>query len=186
MTADLDRLAAQIPLSRRGKQQVEKARETLAPIAHRSWGYSTPPVASSRVPWPRVSRPPERINVEGLGRLPVFSHASRAEGWIFVSGTLGTRPGGFELVEGGVGPETAQTLRNLERILAAAGAGWRDVVKVSVYVADMAGFGEMNRAYAEFFHDQDPPARITVGGVALALGAAVEIECVAWRPEPGA
>ena len=129
-----------------------------------------------------MANPPERINVEGLGRLPVFSHASRADGWIFVSGTLGTRDGSFELVSGGTGAETTQTLRNIERILAAAGAGWRDVVKVSVYVADMASFPAMNEAYAAFFEDGHPPARITVGGVALALGAAVEIECVAWRP----
>ena len=48
-----------------------------------------------------MAHPPERITVEGLGRLPVFCHASRADGWIHVSGTLGTRPGGFELVDGG-------------------------------------------------------------------------------------
>ena len=131
-----------------------------------------------------MSKPPERINVDGLGRLPVFSHASVADGWIFVSGTLGTRPGGFELVEGGTGAETTQTLRNIETILEAAGAGWRDVVKMNVYVSDMQGFPAMNEAYAAFFRDQDPPARITVGGAQLALGAAVEIDCVARQPEP--
>jgi len=130
-----------------------------------------------------MARPPERINVDGLGRLPVFSHASVADGWIYVSGTLGTRPGGFELVDGGPGAETAQTLRNIESILKAAGAGWRDVVKMNVFVSDMAGFPAMNEAYAAFFQDQDPPARITVGGVQLALGAAVEIDCIARTPE---
>ena len=131
-----------------------------------------------------MTQPPERINVDGLGRLPVFSHASVADGWIYVSGTLGTRPGGFELIDGGTGAETTQTLRNIESILEAAGAGWRDVVKMNVYVADMAGFPAMNEAYTAFFQDQDPPARITVGGVQLALGAAVEIDCIARQPEP--
>jgi 2-iminobutanoate/2-iminopropanoate deaminase len=128
-----------------------------------------------------VDSPPERIIVDGLGRLPVFSHASVADGWIFVSGTLGTLGGGFELAPGGAGPETTQTLLNIQRILEEAGAGLRDVVKVSVYVADMADFAAMNAAYAGFF-PEEPPARITVGGAQLALGARVEIECVARRP----
>jgi len=130
-----------------------------------------------------MSTPPERIVVDGLGRLPVFSHASVADGWIFVSGTLGTIDGGFELAPGGAGPETTHTLRNIERILREAGAGLRDVVKVSVYVADMADFPAMNDAYAAFF-PEEPPARITVGGAQLALGARVEIECVARHPNP--
>lgn len=124
---------------------------------------------------------PPRYNVEGLGRLKVFSHASAAGGLLFVSGTLGTRPGGFELAPGGAGPETEQTLRNIEQILAEAGCSLRDVVKVSVYVADMEDFAAMNQAYARFF-DEEPPARITIGGARLALGARVEIECVAALP----
>ena len=118
------------------------------------------------------------IVVDGLGRLPQFSHATVAGELVFVSGTLGTTGAGFDLAPGGTGPETTQTLRNIESILQGAGASLRDVVKVSVYLADMTTFAEMNRAYAEFFGDE-PPARITVGGAVLALGAAVEIECVA-------
>ena len=125
---------------------------------------------------------PPRVVVPGLGRLPVFSHASSAGGLLFVSGTLGTLPGGFELTPGGAGPETEQTRRNLEAILSEAGCGLRDVVKVSVYVADMSDFAAMNDAYARFFPDE-PPARITVGGAQLALGARVEIECIAQIPE---
>jgi len=125
--------------------------------------------------------PPRRFVVEDLGRLPVFSHASAAGGLLFVSGTLGTLPGGFELAAGGAGPETEQTLRNIERILAEAGCGLRDVVKASVYLADMSDFRAMNDAWAGFF-GSEPPARITVGGAQLALGARVEIECVAALP----
>lgn len=122
------------------------------------------------------------VVVEGLGRLPQFSHASVAGDWIFVSGTLGTLPGGMALAPGGTGPETTQTLRNIETILEAAGAGLADVVKVSVYLTDMATFGAMNEAYGAFFPGE-PPARITLGVAGLALGAAVEIECVARTTE---
>jgi pimeloyl-ACP methyl ester carboxylesterase/enamine deaminase RidA (YjgF/YER057c/UK114 family) len=130
---------------------------------------------------------PDRIIVDGLGRLPQFSHASRTDDLVFVAGTLGTADEALALVPGGAGPETTQTLRNVGRILAAAGVGWDDVVKVSVYLADLAGdFAAMNEAYGAFFADGPPPPRITVGGVDLALGARVEVECVAARPVPAA
>ncbi len=123
----------------------------------------------------------ERINVDAVGRLPAFSHAAVAGDLIFVSGTLGTKSGSFDLVEGGMGPQTTQTLENIRSILAGAGATLDDVVKVNVYVTDMSVFSEMNRAYIEIFGDE-PPARITVGCSALALGALVEIDCIAQKP----
>jgi 2-iminobutanoate/2-iminopropanoate deaminase len=118
------------------------------------------------------------VVVEGLGRLPQFSHATVAGDWIFVSGTLGTLPSSMKLAPGGTGPETTQTLRNIRSILEASGAGFEDLVKVSVYLKDMSTFAVMNEAYGEFF-PADPPARITIGVADLALGASVEIECVA-------
>ena len=124
---------------------------------------------------------PQRVVVPEVGRLPQFSHASIVGDLIFVAGTLGTTPGGVGLVEGGIGPETRQTLENLRTILRGCGADLHDVAKVSVYLTDMADFADMNRAYSEFFPD-DPPARITVGVSALALGAKVEIELVAQKP----
>ena len=122
-----------------------------------------------------------KINVPELGKLKAFSHATRAGGFIYVSGTLGTKTGSFELVSGGAKAETRQTLLNIQAILRGAGAELEDVVKVNVFVTDMAKFGEMNEAYLEFF-PSDPPARITVGCSALALGAFVEIDCVAYKP----
>jgi len=124
--------------------------------------------------------PIRRVVVEGLGRLPQFCHATVADGWIHVSGTLGTLGDSFDLAVGGVGPQTAQALRNIETILRACGAELRDVVKVSVFVSDMSTFAEMNEAYSEVM-GSDPPARITVGRAGLALGAAVEIECTAYK-----
>ena len=127
---------------------------------------------------------PRHVIVPGLGRLPQFSHASVVGDLIFVAGTLGTVPGGG-LVPGGIGPETRQTLANLQAILREAGADLPDVAKVSVYLTDMAEFGEMNRVYSEFFPpDPPPPARITLQVAGLALGAKVEIELVAMRPVP--
>jgi len=126
--------------------------------------------------------PIRRVVVDGLGRLPQFCHATVADGWIHVSGTLGTMPGSLDLVEGGAGPQTTQTLRNIETILRACGAGIHDVVKMSVFLSDMSTFAEMNRAYSEVVGEESP-ARITVGKAGLALGAAVEIECTAYLVE---
>ena len=124
----------------------------------------------------------EKIVVDGLARVPSFSHAVIAGDFVHVAGSLGTVGDSTELVEGGVGPQTTQTIRNIERILEAAGVGLGNVVKMNVYLSDMADFQRMNEAYIEAIGDS-PPARITVGGVDLALGGAVEIDCVAYRGE---
>jgi 2-iminobutanoate/2-iminopropanoate deaminase len=123
---------------------------------------------------------PRRVNVKDLARLPAFSHAVVAGDFVYVSGTLGVKPNSMELVEGGIGPQTTQTLRHIETILKACGASLNDVVKVSVFLADMGTFADMNEAYLKVM-GSDPPARITVGRAGLALGAAVEIECVAYK-----
>jgi len=129
-----------------------------------------------------TSHSPHRIVVDDVGRLPFFSHASVVGNLVFVSGTLGTVGRSIELAPGGIAPETRQTLQNIRTILEGAGAGLEDVAKVSVYVTDMGDFAAMNEAYAEFFPpDEGPPARITLQVAGLALGAAVEIECVAAK-----
>jgi 2-iminobutanoate/2-iminopropanoate deaminase len=128
-------------------------------------------------------------------RLAAFSHASIAGQQVFVSGMLGSPPllgegesgaeaagAGLALVEGGTGAQTVQALRNIEKILRACGCGLEDVAKVNVYLTDMATFGEMNEAYLSVFTG-DPPARITVGCNGLALGAAVEMDCIAFLPD---
>jgi 2-iminobutanoate/2-iminopropanoate deaminase len=123
-----------------------------------------------------------KINVAGVARLPAFCHATVAGNQVFVSGMLGARPGALELVPGGIAAETTQTLRNIETILAACGCGLADVAKVNVYLTDMAAFAAMNEAYLAVF-GAEPPARITVGCTGLALGALVEMDCVAFRPD---
>jgi 2-iminobutanoate/2-iminopropanoate deaminase len=123
-----------------------------------------------------------RVTVDGLARLPVFCHAVIAGDFIYVSGTLGTQPDSMELVAGGTAPETTQALRHIERILHACGASLSDLVKVNVFLADIGTFADMNAAYLDVI-GSDPPARITVGRAELALGAAVEIDCVAYKPQ---
>ncbi|MEZ4621722.1 MAG: RidA family protein [Caldilineaceae bacterium] len=124
----------------------------------------------------------QKITVDGLAKLPAFCHAVIAGDTIYVSGTLGALPNSMTLIDGGTGPETTQTMRNIETILRACGATLADVVKVNVFLADMRTFAEMNEAYLAVMGDA-PPARITVGRAALALGAAVEIDCVAYKPQ---
>ena len=120
----------------------------------------------------------KKINVEGVAKLPSFSHATIAGEVIYVSGTFGLKPDSMELVEGGMGPQTSQTIENISKILHGCGASFDDVAKVNVYVSDMSLFGEMNEAYMQAF-ENSPPARISIGGVDLALGALVEMDCIA-------
>jgi len=123
-----------------------------------------------------------KINVAGVARLPAFCHATVVGEQVFVSGMLGAAPGRMELVPGGIAAETTQALRNIETILAACGCGLADVARVNVYLTDMADFGAMNEAYLGVF-GAEPPARITTGCTGLALGALVEMDCVAFRPD---
>lgn len=125
-----------------------------------------------------------RINVPGVARVPAFCHATVVGDQVFVSGALGTKPDSTDLAEGGVASQTAQALRNIETVLAACGCSLGDIAKVTVYLVDMGAFAEMNTAYLDVM-GQDPPARITVGCSALALGGAVEIDCIAFRPGAG-
>ena len=123
----------------------------------------------------------QKVTVDGLAKLPAFCHATIAGDFIYVSGTLGALPNSMDLIPGGTGPETTQTMRNIETILTACDATLDDIVKVNVFLADMATFAEMNAAYLQVMGDE-PPARITVGRAELALGAAVEIDCIAYKP----
>lgn len=124
------------------------------------------------------------IQPEGIPRLPVFSSAIRSGDLIFLSGQIGALPGVDppQLVEGGIDPETRQTLDNIVATLAAADATVADIVKCTVFLADMADYDAMNQVYLEYF-SSDPPARSALGANGLALGARVEIECIAAVPE---
>ena len=99
-------------------------------------------------------------------------------GLVFVSGQLPIVPSTGAFPEGGIKEQTRQSLTNAGAILAAAGLGLKDVVKTTVFLADMGDFAAMNEVYAEFF-DAPFPARSAVAVKTLPKGALVEIECIA-------
>jgi 2-iminobutanoate/2-iminopropanoate deaminase len=103
---------------------------------------------------------------------------------IFLSGMLGTGADGT-LAAGGVGPETRQALTNVRAALEKAGATIDDVVKCTVFLADMAEWGAMNDVYTTFF-TKHKPARSAVGVNGLARNGRVEIECIAVKGASGA
>lgn len=122
----------------------------------------------------------EHIVPEGVTRLPVFTPAVRVGDLVFLSGAIGTPPGGeMRIVEGGVGPETRATMENVRRILEAAELGFEDLAKCTVFLADIDDYAAMNEVYITFFEGIEPPARSAMAGSGLALGARVEIECIA-------
>jgi 2-iminobutanoate/2-iminopropanoate deaminase len=104
-----------------------------------------------------------------------YSPVLAAGGWVITSGQLGLLDG--VLVEGGVPAQTKQIFANAKGLLDSGGASLKDVVKCTVFLADMADFAAMNAAYVDGFGDYAPrPTRSTVGNVTMALGALVEIE----------
>lgn len=113
--------------------------------------------------------------MEDLG-LP-FSSAVRVGNTMYLSGNLGNIPGTSELADGGIQGETQQTMENISRVLEQFGSSMDNVVKCTVFLADMAEWGAMNEVYRTFF--KNPPARSAVGAAGLALNARVEIECIA-------
>lgn len=115
----------------------------------------------------------------GLG-LP-FSESARVGNLLLLSGMVGTRPGTLELVPGGLEAESRQTLENIRMMLQSAGASIQDVVKCTIMLDDISQWSAFNRIYADFFGGHRP-ARSAFGADGLALGAAVEIECVAALP----
>lgn len=124
----------------------------------------------------------QAITPPGATRLATYSTAVRSGNLLFFSGVIGTRPGSRELVEGGVREEVRQALDNLTASLAAAGVAARDLVKCTVFLADIRDYAAMNEVYAAFFEGMDPPARSAVGVAGLPAGARVEIECIAAAP----
>ena len=108
-----------------------------------------------------------------------FSSAVETDGWIYLAGELGTTPEAG-LVPGGIGPETRQTMDNIQATLEANDLGWDRVVKCTVFLADIAEWPAFNEIYKTYF-DGEFPARSALGASGLALGARVEIECIAKR-----
>ena len=107
-----------------------------------------------------------------------YSQAIRVGNLVYTSGQIPIDPATGAFVEGGIREQTRQSLTNVRAILAEAGLAMSDVVKTTVFMADMNDFAEMNAVYAEFF-SEPYPARSAVAVKTLPKGALVEIEVVA-------
>lgn len=106
-----------------------------------------------------------------------FSSAVRVDNTLYLSGNLGNIPGTMDLAEGGIAGETQQTMENIKRVLEQFGSSMDQVVKCTVFLADIAEWGAMNEVYKTYFPNK--PARSALGVSGLALNARVEIECIA-------
>ncbi len=121
----------------------------------------------------------EIISTENApGAIGPYSQAIKAGGMIFCSGQIPIDPATGNFVSDVVSEQTEQVLKNLSEVLKAAGASLNDVVKTTVFLADMNDFAEMNEVYGRFF-SENKPARATVQAARLPRDAKVEIECIA-------
>jgi reactive intermediate/imine deaminase len=107
----------------------------------------------------------------------VYSQAAQVGNTIWVSGQIALDPATKEMVSGGIEAEIHQVFRNLKAIVSAAGAGFDDVVKATVFLTDLSHFALVNKVMAEYFREPYP-ARAAVGVSALPRGAQVEVECI--------
>ena len=107
-----------------------------------------------------------------------YSQGVIAGGLLFVSGQIAIDPASNQIVSGGIEAQTEQVMKNLLEVLKAAKMGADNVVKTTVYMADLADFPKMNEVYARFL-GQNPPARSTIQAAALPKGVHVEIDVIA-------
>ena len=114
--------------------------------------------------------------IEAL-QLP-FSEAVRVDDTLYLSGQLGNTPGTHKLIDGGISAETRQTLENISATLERHGSSLEQLVKCTIFLADINEWPQMNEVYKTFFTEHYP-ARSAVAGSGLALGARVEMECIA-------
>ncbi|MBO5024579.1 MAG: RidA family protein [Bacteroidaceae bacterium] len=109
-----------------------------------------------------------------------YSQAIEANGTVYVSGQLPIDPATGNFVEGGIKAEARQSLTNIKNILATVGLDMKNVVKVTVLLADMSSFADVNEVYAEFF-EAPYPARSAFAVKALPKGGNIEIEAIAVK-----
>jgi len=119
----------------------------------------------------------EYYSIPGNSDLP-FSEAVRVDHVLYLSGKIGYDSATGKLVEGGITAETHQTMKNIKETLEKHGSSMSEVVKCTVYLADMSEWAEMSKVYISYFTTK-PPARSALGANGLALGARTEIECMA-------
>ncbi len=112
-----------------------------------------------------------------------YSQAVEINGTLYVSGQIPIDPAIGKVVEGGITEQTQQVLKNIGKILEAAGYSYEDVVKSTCLLSDMANFKDMNKVYAEYY-PENQPARAAFAVKELPLGVLIEIESIAVRDIP--
>jgi 2-iminobutanoate/2-iminopropanoate deaminase len=112
------------------------------------------------------------------GAIGPYSQAIKANGMLFCSGQIPTDPATGEFVSNDITEQTEQVLNNLSAVLEAGGTSLANVVKTTVFLADMSDFAAMNEVYGKYFNE-NKPARATVQAARLPRDAKVEIECIA-------
>ena len=127
---------------------------------------------------PGLAQERKAINLSPARGLP-FSDGIVAGNTLYVAGQEGT-DASDKLAEGGVGPETTAALANIEKVLKAAGFEMKDIVSVTVYLADIHEFPDMNKVYKSVMPDPKP-ARATIQAAALVNNARVEISAIAVK-----
>jgi 2-iminobutanoate/2-iminopropanoate deaminase len=110
-----------------------------------------------------------------------YSQATIAGGFLFTAGQIPLDPATMEIVTGDIEPQTRQVMANLREVLTKAGVSWKDVVKTTVFLQDMADFPRFNEVYSAAI-DGARPARSTVQVAALPRGVSVEVELIAKLP----
>jgi 2-iminobutanoate/2-iminopropanoate deaminase len=113
-----------------------------------------------------------------------FAEAVSYNGVLYLSGDLGAGADG-KLVAGGIGPESKQTMENIKATLQRHDLDMGDIVKCTVFLADISEWPAFNKVYASYFEKGRYPARSALAASALALGARVEVECIAALPRGG-
>ena len=116
--------------------------------------------------------------------LPVgpYSQAVACGGLLFLSGQIPLDPGTQKLIAGEIEAQTERVIENLAAVLAAGGCSLADVLRTTVYLADLSLFPRMNAVYARYFERAPRPARSTIQAAALPLGALIEIDAIARQP----
>jgi 2-iminobutanoate/2-iminopropanoate deaminase len=122
----------------------------------------------------------ERLMAPGTFHQAPYCHAARAGDFLFVTGQIAADPETGDYVLGDIETETRRVMDNLEIVLREAGFGLQDVVSARAFLTDFADYEAFNRVYGEYMSEH-LPTRTTVGVVALAAGARVEVDLVAYR-----